>query len=358
MSSEASPPPSQSPKPPSKPVGAALKRAWISSLLVVGFLLALNWMQAQKPQAVRVRRLAMDTLIEVTVYAPAGVDPTPSIEAALQRFEVLEQVFSSYRDDSALSRLQTQGTLSAKDAPEAFVELRKGILEALMLSKRTQGSFHPGLGGPLRAWGFGPTKEPVRAPPPPQTLEAFSKIDLGAQLQIGPSSISIAPPLVLDLGGYAKGLAVDQATRILYDAGFSAMVNAGGDLAVTGPKPDGSPWRIGIKHPRKPEGLLGTLTLSQGAVATSGDYERYFEFEGVRYHHLLSPWTYQPARDFQQVTVRARSCREADSLATALFVATPEHVREISSEFRYPFLLVDPAGKVQAMQGFSWNPIP
>ena len=129
------------------------------------------------------------------------------------------------------------------------------------------------------------------------------------------------PGCGIDLGGVAKGYAVDRAVAALRDRGIEhALVGAGGDLYALGRSPAGEPWRIGIRSPDDSDGLVGTLQAENSAIATSGDYVQFFLYGGRRYHHLLDPTTGEPRRSAQRsVTVRADSCMAADAGATATF---------------------------------------
>ncbi len=124
----------------------------------------------------------------------------------------------------------------------------------------------------------------------------------------------------------AKGYAVDEAVKVLRKRAVGGgIVNAGGDLRTFGLKPGGKLWKIGVQDPDHPQELAGVLTLREAAVATSGDYQRYFEEGGVRYHHILDPATGHPARSgLRGTTVIAPDCALADALATAAFVLGPE----------------------------------
>lgn len=130
--------------------------------------------------------------------------------------------------------------------------------------------------------------------------------------------------MAIDLGGIAKGYAVDRAFELLKSLGYrNLVVNAGGDLRVGGSKPDG-PWSIGIQHPRDPGKIMARISVSDTAVATSGDYEKFFIHQGKRYHHILNPKTGFPAEGCQSVTILAKDATTADALATALFALGPE----------------------------------
>jgi thiamine biosynthesis lipoprotein len=144
------------------------------------------------------------------------------------------------------------------------------------------------------------------------------KILYGGQISLRKKGMNI------DLGGIAKGYAVDRAFAILQGLGYrNLVVNAGGDLRVGGSKPEG-PWSIGVQHPRDPEKIMARISVSDIAVATSGDYEKFFIHQGSRYHHILNPKNGFPAEGCQSVTVLHKEATTADALATAVFVLGPE----------------------------------
>ena len=130
----------------------------------------------------------------------------------------------------------------------------------------------------------------------------------------------------LDLGGIAKGYGVDRAVDALRAHGIkNALVNAGGDLYALGHGASGSPWRVGVRSPTDPDGLVATVEASDCAIATSGDYEQFFRYRGVAYHHLMDPRTASPRRGARHsATVRAARCVDADAGATAVFNMTTE----------------------------------
>jgi thiamine biosynthesis lipoprotein len=157
-------------------------------------------------------------------------------------------------------------------------------------------------------------------------------------------SLHLVAGMALDWGGIAKGYGVDLAAKALLDRGVkNGFINAGGDLYCWGTNPEGRPWRIGIKSPRG-EGFFGVLNISGVGAATSGDYQRYFEESGVRYHHIFDPKTGYPARGKQSVTVVGPEATVCDALSTAVFVCPkPE---EILTKFPdYGAIIVDENGK-------------
>jgi thiamine biosynthesis lipoprotein len=121
----------------------------------------------------------------------------------------------------------------------------------------------------------------------------------------------------IDFGGIGKEYAADRAATVCAEHGIRhGLVNLGGDVRAVGPQPDGAPWRVGIRHPRREHAAIATVLLESGAVATSGDYERYFEVEGQRYCHILDPRSGRPVAHWQSVSVVAPLCVVAGSCAT------------------------------------------
>jgi thiamine biosynthesis lipoprotein len=298
------------------------------------------------------RELLMDTLVTIRWFPRQGVDGEAAVEAALARMRQVEALFSCYLESSPLARLNRRGSLPRAEAPP---ELASVLESVVAFGGRTRGLFDGGLGRILVLWGFGPGGV-KQGPPPPEELAAALAAAGISGLTLGPEALSLRPGMALDLGGYAKGYAVDQATAMLAEAGLAALVQAGGSVAVTGPKPDGQPWRVGVRDPARAEGLLGVLELAEGAVATSGDYERCYLHQGVSIHHLMDPRTGAPARHRSQVTVRAARCAEADGWGVALFVARPGEAEELARQAGVSALMVDAAGAVTRLGDFRWEP--
>jgi thiamine biosynthesis lipoprotein len=174
--------------------------------------------------------------------------------------------------------------------------------------------FDPTIGSVSRLWQFWDGAVPPQAD---SIRNALSSVGLGRFLAGGDSAL-------LDLGGIAKGYAVDRAADRLRSLGIaSAIVNAGGDLSLIGKRTDGRPWRIAIRHPRERGAFLGYLDLEDVSVATSGDYEKFFFFDGRRYHHILDPRTGSPGGRCASVTVVTSNTCSGDALATGLFLLGP-----------------------------------
>ena len=277
----------------------------------------------------------MGTVAELKVVSDDPAVATEALARAFAELERIEALTTSYSDDSEPARLIRQDS----DEPGGLVDLAPEVDEILVLAQRvafvSDGAFDPTAGALVEAWGW-----PEHAALPESAAVARAQATVNWRRLRSPDDRSglegYHPPeghlwtrlpdgQKLDLGGIAKGWAVDRAADILAGVSGGCLVNAGGDLVVRGSKPGGKPWRVGVQDPRDPSRLFLRLRLAEDvAVATSGDYQRFFEVDGTRYHHLLDPRTGWPARAANSATVIAPDCATADAWATAAFVLGPE----------------------------------
>ncbi|MDH5378402.1 MAG: FAD:protein FMN transferase [Gammaproteobacteria bacterium] len=187
----------------------------------------------------------------------------------------------------------------------------------------SEGLFNPAIGQLIKLWGFHEDEIAIKEPPQADKIKALVAAKPGLdQIEIKGTAIKgNNDQLLLNFGGFAKGFGIDLIIEHLREVGIhNAIVNAGGDLRVVGSK-GSEPWRIGIKHPRQ-NGVIAAINVSgDEALVTSGDYERFFEYDGKRYHHVLDPRTGYPTTGVQSVTVVHQSAGAADAIATALMVA-------------------------------------
>ena len=226
---------------------------------------------------------------------------------------------SNYRSESEVSRITGPPASKKSGSPPETLEV---IERALFFSRLSGGAFDITIGPVFRLWNFREGKIPEQV----LVQENLKRVDYRKiRVDSAHSSVFLAEPrMEIDLGAIAKGYAVDRACESLQRKGIeNFLVNAGGDLKVRGEKEPGLPWVVGIQHPRLPSEFIAKLRPRNAAVATSGDYEKFFVKEGERYHHILNPVTGKPARQCQSVTVMAPSAMDADALATAVFVLGP-----------------------------------
>lgn len=296
-----------------------MKRLLIPFLLITSLLVTACGDSERARQA---KFYAFGTEIDVSLY---GVDA----ETADKTIDVLEQAFNNVNDTwhawqpSTLTRINE--AIAAGETVEIKPEVAAVIEEAALYAHDSQHLFNPAAGKLFEMWGYHQDNWFESHPPPAQAqidewLAAAPTMD---DIHIDNNVLSSDNPMVkLGFGGFAKGTAVDAAMAALKAQGIqNAIINIGGDLRAIGRHGD-RPWRIGIRHPRKEGGMLASVAM-QGdeSVFTSGDYERYFTYEGIRYPHILDPRTGQPARDNISVTVIHKQAARADAAATALVVA-------------------------------------
>lgn len=297
----------------------------------------------------------MGTTVEITVVAPDTATGEAAVAAGFAEVERLEQVFSSYRADSELSTLNGRAGEGPVAASGDMVDL---VGRAIAIARETGGAFNPLMGPAIKLWGI---PEHPRVPSDAELAALRPLTDVGGvTVTPGEGTVTLARPgMALGLGGIAKGYTADRVAALLRHRGISAgIVAVAGDLHVFGTRPDGRPWRVGVRHPRRADRPMAALLLTDGAVSTSGDYERYFEVDGRRYHHILDPRTLRPAADTVAVTVLARDGTTADGLATALFVMGPK--AGLSLVERLPgveALFAAPDGRVTASSGWP-APVP
>ncbi len=269
----------------------------------------------------------MGTLAEIAVPVRNERAAHGAIRAAVAELHRVETLMTRFRSDSDVGRLNAApaGTRVAV-SPETAEVAR----DALRWAEATGGIFDPCLGALARLWDpeMSPdgTHPADRRLPSAGFLREFAGQDLWRHLALegdpGAPILRREHELAqLDLGGIAKGFGVDAAARALSEHGvFRALVNVGGDLAALGVGPGGRPWRIGVRDPENPEGVVATLEVVDAAVATSGDYVRFFSQGGTRFHHLLDGATAAPRRtSIHSVTVIGPDARTADAAATAAF---------------------------------------
>jgi FAD:protein FMN transferase len=275
--------------------------------LAAGYAVS-RWRQSGET-TLQFARPAMGTLVEITVPGPGSRAESEAAALAIQA--ALAEVA---RVDSLFSwRLPPP----AQTSPAAREHERRQLLaQAFGVQTASGGAFDPRVAQLVELWGFN-GDQPHLPPPGALTLAVNRLAGLGQ-----PTSLSDLEkdPELLHFGAWAKGYAVDRALAVLQDRGVkAALVNAGGEVRGYGQQ-----WRVGVQHPRLPGALLERLLPGDRGVATSGDYEKSFEVDGVRYHHLLDPRTGEPARGCQSVTILADTCTRADALATAVFVLGPQ----------------------------------
>lgn len=271
----------------------------------------------------------MGTVVSQKLY---GKNSESTTEKILQRLNQLEENLSVNINTSTVSRINTH----SGEAQEFQVnsDLLNIITRANKYSAISGGSFDITIGPLVKEWGVFSDNPHV---PSADRINELLKLVNYKSIIIDSKNLSMRLPLkgqMIDLGGIAKGYAADEAAQICRENGIkSAYINLGGNVILVGSKPDGSPWKIGIQNPRGNHGnYIGVLGLSNKTVVASGDYERFFMKDGVRYHHIIDPKTGWPSNsDLISSTIVTDSSIDADALSTATFVMGLEKSRELLS---------------------------
>jgi len=270
---------------------------------------------------------AMGTFIVITVYAPPGIAAEKAAQAAFQEIVNVDQLMSGYNPRSELSRINQ---CAGKSGVAVSPQLSEVLGRAEYFSRLSDGAFDPTIRPLVNLWrsagrsGNTPDADDLADA---QSLVNWQLIQTKTTGNGQGGTVSLLQPrMQLDLGGIAKGYAVDRAIEKLKQLGVTnAIVDAGGDLFALGSHPNGRPWVVGVQDPTREGPVLPDLLhLADMAAATSGDYRRYFEIDGKQFSHIIDPRTGKPVEHIASVTVVAPSATDADALATTLTVLGPE----------------------------------
>lgn len=275
--------------------------------------------------------MQMGMLVSITVFEREKDAAKKVIDLAFNRIDEIEDLMSTYKEDSELSILNRRAFEEFMPlTEETFIVVKK----AIEFSRLSRGAFDITCMPLYKLWRDAgkserlPTNEELKKA---LSVVGYKKINLDAEKQ----ALSFQQKgMELDVGGIAKGYAVDEAVKVLKGHGIErALVDAGGDLYALGTKPGGEPWRIGIQdpyHANDSETLVGKLKINDCAVATSGDYQRFTVIKGKKYSHIVNPLTGWPVENVPGVTVIAKDTLTADALATALSVMGIEEGIELA----------------------------
>jgi thiamine biosynthesis lipoprotein len=257
----------------------------------------------------------MGTVINIELWHEDAEQAETLIGDVLQEMRRIDRLMSTYKPDSELSLVNA----SAAVAPVAVSRELFGIIRrALEYSEITHGAFDITYASAGRFYDYRTGRKPTAA----QLAESLPAIDYHhVRLDVASGTVAFTQPGVyIDLGGIAKGYAVDRGMEILRRGGVeNALISAGGDSLVIGKRWD-RPWYIGIRDPRNKAGIVSMIPLEDAAISTSGDYERYFEEDGVRYHHILDPGTGRSTHAVRSTSIIGSIATDTDALSTSVFV--------------------------------------
>jgi thiamine biosynthesis lipoprotein len=291
----------------------------------------------------------MGTLVTITAVASDKDAANRAIQAGFDEIKRLERLLSTWRPDSELSHVNAEAALQPVRVSPETLEL---VVRSMEMSQLTDGGFNIAVGPAMEAWSF---TERQRVPSDEELQQLKPLVDW-TNIQINNEAQTIFLPhkgMRVDIGGIGKGYAADRAVEEMKRAGAqSGVVALSGDIKTFGVLPERDGFPVGIKHPREEETLIAVIDLKDEAISTAGDYERFFERDGVRYHHILDPQTLRPARGCQSVTVIAKEGAVADGLDTGIFVLGPTRGMELVE--RLPdveAIIIDDEGRVTVSSG-------
>ena len=319
---------------------APTRRRFIAiAAAAAGFPLVAMGARAEAAHLHRWSGIALGAAAEIVLHDPDGAHAGRLIARCVAEIDRLEVVFSLYRSESALSRLNRDGRLAAPP-----LELVALLAEARLFSERTEGAFDATVQPlwRLHAAHFTQPGADLRGPAQAALERARALVDYRAAA-IEPSEIRFARPgMAVTLNGIAQGYITDRVAALLQDAGMGDVLLDIGEVRALGHHPDGRPWRIGLRRAAEPETVARTVSLADRAVATSVGIASAFEPSG-RHHHLFDPATGRPAPGASQVSVIAPNATTADALSTALAVSPPARVALLAARFPEITVLTDAA---------------
>ena len=320
--------------------------------LLLGSLLLLLTACSEGP-LLRQESFVFGTRVEVVSFGAPDAQAQAAIASVLREFDRLHRDFHAWQP-SPLTTLNQ--ALASGETPTVNAEMAGLLATSRSYAERSDYLFDPAIGGLIQLWGFHSDSYVPRLPDPQALQQWLSNRPSMADLNLSGNTVSSRNPAVrIDLGGIAKGYALDRAAAILHAAGVhNALINIGGNVMALGSKGK-QPWTVGIQDPRG-SGAIATLALYDGeAIGTSGDYQRFFELDGQRYSHLLDPRTGRPATQTQAVTVlitpRPKAGLLSDVTSKPVFLAGTAW-REMARRFELDHVLrVDADGAIQITAG-------
>jgi len=276
---------------------------------------------SELPVVVKRTQMHMGTLVAITAVGATKEEAHVSIETGFHEIKRLEQLLSTWISTSELSQVNAAAGQRQIVVSRETLDL---ISRSIEIAGLTDGGFNIAIGPAVEAWNV-TARQRI---PSHAELQALKPLVDWSTIQIDRLASTIflpKPGMRIDVGGIGKGYAADRAVDVMRKAGArGGVVALSGDIKTFGDLPGMKGFPVGIRHPRQEGTLIATMDLKNEAISTAGDYERYFEQDGIRYHHILDPQSLQPARKCQSVTVIAAEGTVADGLDTGIFVLGPE----------------------------------
>lgn len=298
--------------------------------------------------------LLMGSRFDLTVVAATEAEGNAYIDTAMAEIIRIEKLISDWDPTSQTSEINRNAGIRPVKVDKELIDL---IQRSIAISKLTDGAFDISYASMDKIWKFDGS---MTAMPSPEEIQAsvervgYEKIILDLDSQ---TVFLTEKGMKIGFGAIGKGYAADKAKQLLMEKGVIAgIMNASGDMNTWGKQPDGTDWMVAITNPMNKDNAFGILPLKQGAVVTSGDYEKFVEFNGVRYGHIINPKTGYPTTGIISVTIFAVSAELADALATAVFVlGTEVGLDRINQLPDVECIIVDTQGKIYTSNHITIN---
>lgn len=316
---------------------------WIIIVLfLIGFFVARN--SEKSEQIFKRTQILLGTVVEIQIRETDETKANDVLSKAFEEIKRIDNLFTTFNEESPVWKINNStDTIISIDA-----EIYKLLVLCDSVYKISNGCFDVSIDKLWKAWGFDTQNFDL---PEKSEIELALEFSGWDKLKLlGDNKIMKIKNVGLNFGAVAKGYAVDKATDVLKNFGItSALINAGGDVKVIGDN-----WKVGIQHPRDKKDLADVVKLSDNSIATSGDYEQYFEVDGKRYHHILNPKTGYPSTGIQSVSIINKSNAFADALATAVFVMGLKDGMELIEQLDdSEAMIIDEKGQKHYSSGFK-----
>lgn len=318
----------------------------------LSFLILLIFCNANAQIFVKKDTVLMGSKFDITIVASDSVSATKNIHLVIDEIVRIENLISEWKPSSQISEVNRSAGIKPIKVDKEVFDLTK---RALFFSEITNGAFDISIAAMDKIWKFDDSMEEL--PSQEMLLKAIEKVGYkNIELNELNSTIFLKlPGMKIGFGATGKGYAADQGKLLMQQLNVNAgIVNASGDMATWGTQPNSKPWRIGITNPFKLHKSLKILEVNNAAITTSGDYQKYVEFNGKRYSHIINPKTGMPASGLISVTVIGENAQTANGLSTSIMVLGYEKGLELLKSYPdYACLILTDKGKIKKSKNFN-----
>jgi thiamine biosynthesis lipoprotein len=287
----------------------------------------------------------MGNRFDITVVAKDSIEANEYIDLAVEEISRIEKLISSWDPNSQTSEINRNAGIKAVKVDQELYNL---IDRALAISRITDSAFDISYASMDRIWKFDGSM--TEMPSEEDIKKSVAKVGY-QNIELNPEDVSVflkLPGMKIGFGAIGKGYAADMAKALLIEKGVVAgIINASGDMNTWGRQPNGKYWKVAITNPLDKSKAFGLLPIKEGAVVTSGNYEKYVTFNGQRYSHIIDPRTGYPTKGILSVTVFSSRAELADALATSIFVMGIETgIDRINQLTKTECIIIDDAGNI------------